>query len=104
MYAIVETGGRQVRVTPKGQARVELLDAGEGDTVTFDRILVLSSETGLKVGTPYVEGALVKAKVIAQDRAKKVDVFKMKDRKGYRRLRGHRQHFTLIQVEEITGG
>lgn len=100
MYAIIETGGKQYTVEAGNKIRVEKLDAKEGDVVTFDKVVFVSGDEP-KVGTPYVEGAKVEAKVLAQDKAKKVVVYKYKAKKNERKKRGHRQPYTLVEITGI---
>ncbi len=104
MYAIFESGGKQHRAEPGQQLSVERLPAEVGETVTFDRVLIVQdTESGsCHIGTPYVDGAAVSASVVAQTRDPKILVFKRKRRKGYRRKQGHRQAATSIRVESIT--
>ncbi len=102
MYAIIRTGGKQLAVKSGDVVEVEKLDAKVGDEVTFGEVLALGEEGGkLNVGTPLVEGASVTGKVVDQFRAKKIVVFKMKRRKGYRRTHGHRQNMTRVEIGEI---
>ncbi len=104
MFAVVETGGKQYRVTPGESLRVERLDAAKGAQVTFDRVLIVGEDGGTtRVGSPTIDGAAVTAKVVEQGRGKKVLVFKYKKRKRYRIKTGHRQAFTLVRVESING-
>ncbi|ADH98974.1 50S ribosomal protein L21 [Salisediminibacterium selenitireducens] len=100
MYAIIETGGKQVKVTEGQEVYVEKVDAAEGDTFTFDKVIFVGGETA-KVGSPLVEGATVTAKVEKQGRAKKLTVFKYKAKKNYRRKQGHRQPYTKVTIEKI---
>lgn len=100
MYAIIETGGKQYTVEAGDKLRVEKLDAKEGDVVTFDKVVFVSGDEP-KVGTPYVEGAKVEAKVLAQDKAKKVIVYKYKSKKNERKKNGHRQPYTLVEISGI---
>ena len=100
MYAIIETGGKQYTVKAGNKIRVEKLDAKEGDVVTFDKVVFVSGDEP-KVGTPYVEGAKVEAKVLAQDKAKKVVVYKYKAKKNERKKKGHRQPYTLVEITGI---
>lgn len=103
MYAVIKTGGKQYRVQQGDQLRVEKLPGGVGDTVTFGDVLLVAGEgAALKIGTPNLAGAKVEAKIVAQDRAKKIIVFKFKRRKNYRRKAGHRQPFTALQITGIT--
>lgn len=101
MYAIIETGGKQYRVAQGDSIRVEKLAHAEGDSVTFDKVLAVSKEGGLTIGTPYVEGAKVIAKVTGEGKGKKIRVFKYKAKKNYRRRQGHRQPFTQLVIEAI---
>ena len=101
MYAVIETGGKQYRVQTGDEFCVERLTGEVGDEVVLDRVLMLGDENGAKFGTPFVDGANVKVEILAQDRDKKILVFKYKSKKNYRRLRGHRQYFTKVRVREI---
>ena len=102
MYAVIQTGGKQYKVAKGDQLRVEKLLGSVGDTVTFDKVLLLGGEA-IKLGQPLVAGATVQAKITAQDRDKKIIVFKFRRRKNYRRKNGHRQPFTALEITEITG-
>jgi len=103
-YAVIAAGGKQHRVAVGDRIRVEKIVAGVGDKVTFDEVLALQTEGGLQVGRPVLKGARVVGRVVEQDKAKKVLIFKKKKRKQYRRTRGHRQPFTAVVVEEIHAG
>jgi len=103
-YAIVEIGGFQHRVSPGDRIRVQRLDAGEGDSVTLEKVLMLQSGDAVQVGAPYVAGAAVTAKILAERKGRKILVFKKKRRKQYRRTRGHRQIFTSLLIDEIRAG
>ncbi|MBS3972527.1 MAG: 50S ribosomal protein L21 [Erysipelotrichia bacterium] len=101
MYAIIETGGKQLKVEVGQTVFVEKLDVAEGEEVVFDKVLVYSNRT-TRVGSPYVKGVSVKAKVEKQGKAKKIIVFKYKPKKGStRRKQGHRQPYTRLVIEEI---
>ena len=102
MYAVIQTGGKQYKVAKGDRLRVEKLLGNVGDVITFDKVLMLGGEA-LKLGQPLVAGAQVEAKITAQDRDKKIIVFKFKRRKNYRRKSGHRQPFTALEVTGITG-
>ncbi|WP_070120805.1 50S ribosomal protein L21 [Bacillus marinisedimentorum] len=102
MYAIIETGGKQVRVEEGQEVYVEKLDVNEGETVTFDRVLMVGGDD-VKVGSPVVDGATVTAKVEKHGRAKKLTVFKYKPKKNYRRKQGHRQPYTKVVIDKING-
>jgi large subunit ribosomal protein L21 len=106
-YAIIDIGGTQQRVSPGDTIRVNRLDperAGEGHSVEIDRVLMVRADGALLVGSPLVEGALVRATVLGEIKGKKVLVFKKKKRKQYRRTRGHRQQYTSLRIEEIQAG
>ncbi|AQQ52900.1 50S ribosomal protein L21 [Planococcus lenghuensis] len=100
MYAIIETGGKQVKVAPGQEIFIEKLPAEAGDTVTFDKVLLVGGDN-TQVGAPYVDGATVTAKVEKQGRAKKITVFKYKAKKNYRRKQGHRQPYTKVVIDGI---
>jgi len=101
MYAVIETGGKQYRVSEGDRLRIEKLPAGSGETVTVDRVLAVGGETGLVIGTPVVAGAKVFLKAVRHGRAKKIIILKYKPKKNYRRKKGHRQPFTEVIVERI---
>ena len=103
MYAVIETGGKQYRVQPGDLIDVERISGVEtqGDGVEFDRVLAVGDGDDVKVGSPTVEGALVKGTLVNEVRGPKVLVFKMKRRKQYRRLRGHRQDLLRVRIEGI---
>ncbi|NLM39089.1 MAG: 50S ribosomal protein L21 [Firmicutes bacterium] len=101
MYAVVETGGKQYRVTEGDTLFVEKLDVTEGDQVVLDRVLLVSKDGEVKVGTPYVEGAKVVAQAVKQGKGKKIIVFKYRAKKNYRKKRGHRQPYTKLEIKAI---
>jgi large subunit ribosomal protein L21 len=102
MFAIVEAGGRQEKMTPGVLVAIDRLDAEPGAEVTFDKVLLVEGDGGaLVAGTPYVAGASVTAVVEAQTKGKKIRVFKMKRRKQYRRTMGHRTQQTRVRVTSI---
>ena len=103
MYAVIQTGGKQYRVKSGEQLKVELLSAEVGATVSFDRVLMLGEGDGIKVGAPFLDGAAVKATVVAQGRGEKIRIFKMRRRKHYAKTQGHRQGFTEVRIDEIVG-
>ena len=103
MYAIVEIAGQQFKVEKDKKIYVQLLNAKEGDSVNFERVLLLGNDDTITVGTPLVKGAKVSAKVLGQVRGEKVLVFKKKRRKGYQKMNGHRQNFMQVQIENIVG-
>lgn len=103
MYAVIKSGGKQYRVAQGDRLRVEKLVGNVGDTVTLGEVLLVGSGDGVKVGAPQVGGAKVEAKIVAQDRGKKIIIFKFRRRKNYRRKTGHRQPFTALEITGITG-
>jgi large subunit ribosomal protein L21 len=104
MYAIVEIAGQQFKVEKEKKLFVHRLEASEeGDSVDFDKVLLVDNDGKVAVGTPTVKGAKVTAKVLEHVKGDKVLVFKKKRRKGYKKLNGHRQQFTQIQIENIVG-
>jgi len=103
MYAIVEIAGQQFKVEKDNKVFVHRLNAEEGDTLEFEKVLLVDNDGKVTVGTPIVKGAKVTAKVLSHLKGDKVIVFKKKRRKGYRVRNGHRQYLTQIQVETIVG-
>ena len=102
MYAVVKTGGKQYRVTPGQVVQVEKLDGDAGDAVEFSEVLAIVTEGELVVGNPCIGNAKVTGEIVTQKRNKKILVFKSKRRKGYRKMRGHRQFVTDVKIGEIT--
>ncbi len=103
MYAVVQTGGKQIRMNPGDAVRIEKLAGEVGDTIEFDDVLMVGGDQGVRIGTPKVEGARVVGTITAQGRHPKIRVFKMKRRKRYRRSQGHRQSYTEVRVDRIEG-
>ena len=103
MYAIVEIAGQQFKVEKDKKLFVHRLDAEQGDSLDFAKVLLVDNDGKVAVGTPTVKGAKVTAKVLEHVKGDKVIVFKKKRRKGYKKKNGHRQLFTQIQVENIVG-
>lgn len=101
MYAVIATGGKQYKVAEGESVRVEKLSGDVGADITFDRILLVGTESDPKIGTPHVAGATVAAKITAQDRARKVIVYKKKRRKGFEKRYGHRQPYTEVKITKI---
>ncbi|PMC37173.1 50S ribosomal protein L21 [Bacillus sp. UMB0899] len=100
MYAIIETGGKQIKVEEGQVIYVEKLGADQGETVTFDKVLFVGGDN-VQVGSPTVSGATVTAKVEKQGRQKKITVFKYKAKKNYRKKQGHRQPYTKVVIDKI---
>jgi large subunit ribosomal protein L21 len=102
MYAVIESGGKQYRVAPGDVIDVELLaEPGEGGSVRFDRVLMISSDEGLEQGKPALDGAAVTASVVGEVKGPKIRVFKKKKRTTYRRTTGHRQHMHRVRIDGI---
>ncbi|SCW46137.1 large subunit ribosomal protein L21 [Paenibacillus tianmuensis] len=101
MYAIIETGGKQYKVQEGDVLYIEKLEAGEGEAVTFDRVLAVSGANGLVVGAPIISGASVSGKVEKHGKGEKIIVYKYKAKKNYRRKQGHRQPYTKVVIEKI---
>ena len=100
MYAIIETGGKQYKVEQGDVVFVEKLGVEEGETVTFDKVLVVGGDD-VKVGTPYVDGASVEASVVKNGKDKKIIVYRYKSKKGYHKKQGHRQPYTKVEIKAI---
>ena len=103
MFAIIETGGKQYKVTEQDIIFIEKLDCAEGEEITFDKVYAISSGTGFKAGTPTVEGAVVKGVVQKNGKGKKIYVFKYKSKKKEKKKMGHRQPYTKVQITSIVG-
>ncbi len=102
MYAVIKTGGKQYKVEEGTVLQVEKLEQNEGDKIEFNDVLMYSDGETVSLGSPLVENVKVNAEIIKQAKDKKVLVFKYKRRKGYRRMRGHRQNYTEIKIDSIT--
>ena len=103
MYAVLETGSKQYRVTAGDTLEIERLPVDAGQTFTFDRVLLVNNEGKVNVGAPTVAGATVVADVVEHKRGEKKIAFKMKRRKGYHKKIGHRQELTVVKIKEING-
>jgi len=103
MYAVIRAGGKQYRVEPGKQLRVEAIEAEVGAPVTFDQVLLVGAGEAVRVGAPLVAGASVKATVVKHGRADKVRIFKLRRRKHYQKSQGHRQSYTEVRIDDITG-
>ena len=101
MYAIIESCGKQYKVAEGDVVFFEKLDAEEGKKVTFDNVVLVSEEGKVQVGAPYVKGVKVEGKVVAHGKGKKILVYKMKPKKNYRRMQGHRQPYTKVEITSI---
>ena len=101
MYAVIETGGKQYKVEAGQELFIEKLNVEADDTVTFDKVLAVGGDDGNKVGSPYVDGASIEAKVIKNGKAKKVTVFTYKPKKNEKRKMGHRQPYTKVSITDI---
>ncbi len=101
MYAVIETGGKQYRVTPGDTLLVEKLPQKAGETITFDKVLLLVDGTDVALGTPYLVGKNITAKVLSQERGEKIRVSKFKAKVRYRRTTGHRQYLTKVVIDKI---
>ena len=102
MHAIIETGGKQYKVSEGDVIYIEKLDNEAGDTVKFEQVLAIIDDEKATFGTPVVEGASVEAKIVKNGKGKKVIVFKYKPKKGYRRKQGHRQPYTKVTIGKIS--
>lgn len=102
MYAVIKTGGKQHRVSEGEVLNIEKIEGDKGDAVVFSEVLMVAREGEISVGTPFVAGAKVTGEIVAQTKAPKIDVFRMKRRKGYHKKTGHRQPLTSLKIKEIT--
>jgi large subunit ribosomal protein L21 len=102
MFAVVEIAGQQYKVAKADKVIVPLLETKVGSKVTFDKVLLVGDDNVTKLGTPYVSGALIEAKVLGHVKDDKVIVFKKKKRKGYKVLKGHRQQYTEIEITKVS--
>mgnify|MGYP003403237024 CR=1 FL=1 len=103
MYAVIETGGKQYKVSEGDVIYVEKLDVEAGADIAFDKVLLIGEASDVKVGAPVVDGVSVAGKVIKNDKAKKVVVYKYKPKKGYHKKQGHRQPYTKVEITKING-
>ena len=102
MFAVIETGGKQYKVSEGDVIFVEKLDVEEGSEITFDKVLAVSSDAGFKTGSPVVDGASVTANVVKNGKAKKIYVMTYKSKKNEKKTHGHRQPYTKVQIGKIT--
>ena len=101
MYAVIKTGGKQYRVAPGENIKIESLEADVGATIVLDQVLMVADGEAVKVGTPILAGAKVSATVVSHGRGPKIRIFKMRRRKHYQKTQGHRQNYTEIRVDAI---
>jgi len=101
MYAIIETGGKQYKVSAGDTIYIEKLDVEENANITFDKVIAVGSDDGIKVGDPYVKGSKVEATAIKNGKAKKITVFTYKSKKNEKRKKGHRQPYTKVEIASI---
>ncbi|GMR08119.1 MAG: 50S ribosomal protein L21 [Gammaproteobacteria bacterium] len=101
MYAVIETGGKQYRVVEGETLKVEMLELGVGDSIDFDKVLMIGEGADVKIGKPYVDGGKVSARVKSQGRHKKIEIIKFKRRQHYNKRTGHRQYFTELEITGI---
>jgi len=104
MYAIVQTGGKQYKVQPGENIKVERLQGDEGSQIQLSYVLAVCEESGLLVGNPFVQNASVQATILRTDRDRKIIVFKKKRRKAYHKKQGHRQWYSLLRIDDIIRG
>ena len=103
MYAVVKTGGKQYRITPGEKVKVEQIAADVGAEVVLDQVLMVGEGDSVRLGQPTIAGATVKATVVSHGRGDKVSIFKMRRRKHYQKHQGHRQAYTELKIDSITG-
>jgi large subunit ribosomal protein L21 len=103
MYAVIKSGGKQYRVEAGKPVRIESLAADVGTSVAFEEVLLVGSGDGVKIGAPLLSGATVKGTVLAHGRGEKVRIFKLRRRKHYQKSQGHRQNYTEVRIDDITG-
>ncbi|MFZ5512808.1 MAG: 50S ribosomal protein L21 [Pseudomonadota bacterium] len=103
MYAVIKTGGKQYKVAPGEKLKIEQIPADVGAQVNFDQVLMVGDGDAVKLGNPVVAGASVQATVVAQGRGEKVKIFKMRRRKHYQKHQGHRQNYTEVRIDGISG-
>jgi large subunit ribosomal protein L21 len=102
MYAVIQTGGKQYRVQEGTYLKIEKLELGTGDSIEFDKVLMVQSDSDIKIGTPYVVGGKVTATVLSQGRHDKIRIIKFRRRKHHMKHQGHRQYYTEIKITGIS--
>lgn len=100
-FAIIQTGGKQYKVSPAQKIKIEKLDAKEGDSFLFDKVLLITDGDETKIGAPYIENARVEGKILKHGRSRKKIVFRYHSKTRYRKKKGHRQHFTELEILNI---
>lgn len=103
MYAVIKTGGKQYRVSAGEKVKIESIPAEVGSLIELNQVLMVADGDKITAGTPLVAGAVVKATVVAHGRGEKLTIFKLRRRKHYRKTLGHRQNYTEIEINNITG-
>ena len=103
MYAVIQTGGKQYRVSEGLKLKVEKLDVAEGDSIELDKVLMVANGDDIKIGTPYIDGGKVTATVKSHGRGKKVKIIKFRRRKHHMKRQGHRQSYTELEITGIAG-
>ena len=101
MYAVIQTGGKQYRVAPGDILKIEKLDGNVGDSIAFDKVMLVSDGESVKIGKPYLENTSVVGRLTRHGKGRKVLILKYKRRKGYRRKKGHRQQFSMVKIEDF---
>ncbi|HFC53008.1 MAG TPA: 50S ribosomal protein L21 [Gammaproteobacteria bacterium] len=104
MYAVIQTGGKQYRVSEGSTLKVEKLGLDEGSSVEFDKVLMVADGDDIKVGAPYLDGCKVSATVTGTGRHRKIKIVKFRRRKHHRKQMGHRQHYTEVKITAISAG
>lgn len=104
MYAVIESGGKQHRVTEGETLKLEKIEAATGDTISFDKVLMVGAGADVQVGAPYLAGGSVKAEIVSHGRHDKIRIVKFRRRKHYKRETGHRQWFTEVRITGISAG
>ncbi|NJD56480.1 MAG: 50S ribosomal protein L21 [Nitrospirae bacterium] len=104
MYAIIDTEGFQHKVAPGDTVRVQKIQGAVGTAVTFEKVLLVSGDDKTLIGSPYVKNAAVKGELLAEEKGRKVIIFKKKPRKGHQKTIGHRQQYSLVSIKDIVVG
>ena len=102
MYAVIKTGGKQYKVSEGDPLKIEKIGAEKGSVVTFSEVLMVARDGDVRIGRPFVEGAMVRGEIMDEVKGPKITIFKMKRRKGFRKKTGHRQSLTHLKIKEIS--